>query len=186
MLLHDLIIGAGLHAGFEKLPEIFLQLQKAGAARMAAAVAAEAFERCGRKAIHDLDALRPGDPQRAKIYRAVVELYDGRFHIRRIDLLGSTVSIYGKGEIASTGEVDLSFLTGISRLTVPSIPVVGDVLKAAQKQLMLVTVRGTVGDPKLEVQPVAPVTNTVKALLADIFGASKPAAPLNTPEGATR
>jgi hypothetical protein len=50
--------------------------------------------------------------------------------------------------------------------------VVGDLLKAAQKQLMLVRASGTVRDPKLDVEPVAPITGTVKALLADIFGPS--------------
>jgi len=102
--------------------------------------------------------------------RADIQFYSRRFHIKRIDLLGNTVSIYGTGHIDTSGDMALTFLTGISRLAVPSIPIVADVVKAAQKQLMLVKVQGTVRDPRLEVQPIAPVTGTVKALLDDLFG----------------
>ena len=104
--------------------------------------------------------------------RAALQLYDSRFHIKRIDLLGNTVSIYGTGEIAAAGDMKLTFLTGISRLGVPDIPIVADIIKAAQKQLMLIKVSGTVRDPKLEVEPVFTITGAVKALIADIFGPS--------------
>lgn len=117
--------------------------------------------------------------------RLNLEVYDSRFHITRVDLLGSTVSIYGKGEInPSDGAVNLTFLTGINRLAVPDIPVVGDILKAAQKQLMLVRVGGTVRTPKLDVEPVAPVTNTIKAIIADIFGPPNPVVATQLKEGA--
>lgn len=101
---------------------------------------------------------------------AEVELYDERVHVKKLDLMGNTVSIYGEGTVTTGGDLDLSFLAGISRFAVPDVPLVGSLVKAVQKQLMMVRVGGSVRKPDLELEPIAPVTGTLKNIGTALFG----------------
>ena len=100
--------------------------------------------------------------------------YGKKVHVSELNLVGSAVSIYGKGTVASTGAVNFNFETGLGRLRLPPVPVVSDIVRGVQQQILSVKMTGTLKQPKLEILPIVPITLPMMGLVDSIRVTKEP------------
>jgi len=96
---------------------------------------------------------------------AALAFYGKRVHVHRLDLIGNAISVYGKGIVEPTGAVSLSFETGFGRIRLPAVPIVSDVVRGMQQQLISVKMGGTLRKPKLEIVPIVPIAGPVMGIV---------------------
>ena len=87
----------------------------------------------------------------------------------RIDFTGDAVSLLGKGEIGLNRDLRLTFHAVVGN-NENRIPLVGDFLGGASKQIMLIHVEGTVDQPATRREAFPGVNQVLQQLQAELQG----------------
>jgi hypothetical protein len=81
-----------------------------------------------------------------------------------IKIRSDAVSLEGTGSLDPRGEVDVRLHALLGRDDRPRVPVVGDLLREAGSQFLIVRLRGRPSDPKVALEPLPQATNAVRSL----------------------
>lgn len=90
---------------------------------------------------------------------------DERFNFSSIDLVGSAISLRGRGSIRFDGGIVLDFYSMLARNQV-RIPVIHEVVGALSRGWVGVEVRGNVGSPVSRMKPVPELDDALKQFLS--------------------
>lgn len=92
-------------------------------------------------------------------------------YLSPIRLTGNAISLVGEGEVSLDKKVSLDFYSTVGRNDV-HIPIWSDLMGGASQQFLLIKVRGSLDEPKVEKQVLPAVNEALKRLQGD--GASPP------------
>ena len=107
----------------------------------------------------------------------------GQFQFRKIDLIGDSVSLRGHGYVRFDGPLSLDFYSTAGRNQVP-IPLLRDVLRESTSGMWGVHVRGTLTDPKADVEAAPRFNNALRQFLGVMDG--RPGARMGPPAANAR
>jgi hypothetical protein len=93
----------------------------------------------------------------------------GQFQFRKIDLIGDTMSLRGRGYVRFDGPLALDFFSTAGRNQVP-IPFLRDVLRESTAGLWGVTVRGSLQNPVADVQAAPRLNDALRQFLGGFGG----------------
>jgi hypothetical protein len=93
----------------------------------------------------------------------------GQFQFRKIDLIGDTMSLRGRGYVRFEGPLALDFFSTAGRNQVP-IPLLRDVLRESTAGLWGVTVRGSLQNPVADVQAAPRLNDALRQFLGGLGG----------------
>ncbi len=113
-----------------------------------------------------LQLVRPGPTEKAAFQYVFLDfnIIHQRVEFSVIDLVGDTISLRGRGTATLDGKLDLDFYSTMTQNQL-SIPVVSKLLGEATKGWVGVKVRGEVGHPEAEVQPLKNLDSALKLFL---------------------
>lgn len=87
----------------------------------------------------------------------------------RIDFYGDAISLKGTGEMGLDTKIGLNFYAMVGRDEM-YVPVIGDLLRGASEQIMLIRVDGKLDDPNIRREPFPGVNQVLQQLQAELNG----------------
>jgi len=118
--------------------------------------------------LHVVDLLNLSLPERHAFRQAFVEtrLIRGKMYVDRLDFIGSSVDLYGKGTIDGK-QLRLRFSAALGKGGLLQVPVLSNILRRFQRELVQVSVTGELAEPVATLEPLP-------ALVGPIIGDGAP------------
>ena len=130
---------------------------------------AELFELPVLVKIFSVTNLKPADKTAFRFAYADFDIANRKIRFHRIDLVGDTINLRGRGEAHFDGKLAIDFYSMLPRSRLP-IFILQQLVRTATSGWVGVKVRGTVANPEAEIQAIPQVDNALKQFLKALGG----------------